>query len=192
MAPSLHRRAGDDASNTHTSRSETRDTAGVPMSPWLIIVIVIGALIVTALVAFLVLYLVKRRRRVASEGQVDPLGRHDLRKKKLNATDRVAAEEMERAIMIRKSLASRSSWTTNGSRMSGTSEYQLEEFDREEREPTAPKDNWKELEAGSQEQRVTPGVHDTQMGVHPALLRQPQPQPQLAVPQPSRAPSPMR
>lgn len=160
------------------------------MSPWLIVIIVIGALIVTTLVVFLALHLVRRRRRrIVQDGQPDPLGLEDFRKRRMSTSDRRAAEEMERATMIRKSLASRaSSWSGVSYHTPETSEYQLEELDREEQEPMAPRDNWKDIEAGIQGQRAAPGLFDTEIGVHPALL----PQPQLAVPQPSRAPSPIR
>ncbi|KAL7628413.1 hypothetical protein AAE478_002615 [Parahypoxylon ruwenzoriense] len=198
MAPSLlYRRAGDDAFSAHTTAQyETRGTTGVEIAPWLIVVIVIAVLIVTALVVFLVLYLVRRKQRLAQEEVIDPLGRKDVRKRKMSSADRQAAEDAERAIMIRKSLASRTSLSTRNSRMSRTSLYQLEEFDHhqdrepEEQEPMAPppKDNWKEWEAGIQGRSATPGVEDVGFGVHPALL----PHPQLAIPEPSRGPSPIR
>ncbi|XXG98932.1 hypothetical protein Hte_005264 [Hypoxylon texense] len=198
MAPSLYRRTGDDAFSAHTSTQPvTRNTTGQVMSPWLIVIIVIGALIVLSLVAFLALHLVRRRRRqIAQNDEKDPLGLEDFRKRRMSTSDRLAAEEMERATMIRKSLASRaSSWSGVSYRTPETSEYQLEELDREEqgqeereREPTAPRDNWKEIEAGIPSQRPASGLFETDIGVHPALL----PQPRLAVPQPSRAPSPIR
>ncbi|KAI6084460.1 hypothetical protein F4821DRAFT_242897 [Hypoxylon rubiginosum] len=193
MAPSIYRRTGDDTFSTHTTtQPETREAAGQGMSPWLIVIIVLGALVVTTLVVFLARYLVRRRRRIAQDGQKDPLGLEDFRKRRMSTSDRLAAEEMERATMIRKSLASRaSSWSGISFQAPETSEYQLEEFEREEQEPqepVAPRVNWKEVEAGTQDQRATTGLVDTEIGVHPALL----PQPQLAIPQPSRAPSPIR
>ncbi|KAI0139949.1 hypothetical protein F4776DRAFT_662088 [Hypoxylon sp. NC0597] len=113
----------------------------------------------------------------------------------MSESDRLAADEIERSIMIRKSLASRtSSMGARNSQDSGLPNYhQLEEFDREEREEreaTASRNesiNWKDLEAGTQRQEFIPGIQNMEMGIHPALL-----QPQLAFPAPSRAPSPSR
>ncbi|KAI0172220.1 hypothetical protein GGR52DRAFT_459413 [Hypoxylon sp. FL1284] len=192
MAPSLYRRAGDNALSAHTSaRLEARDDgASTAINPWLIVVIVIGSLAVTTSVALLVFYFVRRRRlRIAQDGQIDPLGRGNLRKRGMSTSDRLAAEEMERATMIRKSLASRaSSWSGVSSSAPETSEYHMEELDRDEHEATTHGNNWKEFEAGSQHQGTVHEPFDTEMGVHPALL----PQPQLSVPQPPRAASPMR
>ncbi|KAI1776676.1 hypothetical protein F4818DRAFT_411382 [Hypoxylon cercidicola] len=192
MAPSLYRRTGDGAFIAHVPpQLEKRNATGGSTSPWLIVIIVIGALIVTILVVFLTLHLARKRRRIAQDGQIDLLGLEELKKHGMSTSDRQAAEEMERAIMIRKSLASRaSSWSGVSDQTPETSEYQPEELDREEREPEpmATRENWKEFEAGAQSQRAAPGLFDAEIGVHPALL----PQPQLAVPQPSRAPSLIR
>ncbi|KAI1101366.1 hypothetical protein F4804DRAFT_316152 [Jackrogersella minutella] len=194
MAPSIYPRVADDAFDTHLeAQPETREATDGEMEPWLIVVIVLGALILVSLFVFLILHLTRRRKRIAREGyQKTPLKQKGHRRGKMSKSDRLAAEEIERATMIRKSLTSRtSSWGAYSSRESGLSEYQMEEFDHEEpeepeeRAPMASRDNWKELEAGSQ---PIPGVHNTEMGVHPALL----PQPQLAFPQPSRGPSPNR
>ncbi|KAI2780584.1 hypothetical protein F4815DRAFT_122263 [Daldinia loculata] len=191
MAPPLYRREENDAFDAHTlATPETRDTSK-SMAPWLIAVIVIGVLVVTLLVVFLTLHLTRKRQRIPQKDQADPLGK-DFKKRKMRSTDRQAVEEIERVTMIRKSLASRTS--SRNSQVWGSTEYQFQELDQEDREPVAPREpreqteqreNWKEFEAG---QILVPGVQDTQMGIHPALL----PQPQLAVPPPSRTPSPSR
>ncbi|KAI0850621.1 hypothetical protein F5Y00DRAFT_34365 [Daldinia vernicosa] len=191
MAPPLHPREENDAFDAHTvaTTSETKDT-GNSMAPWLIAVIVIGVLVVTSLIVFLTLHLTRKRQRIPQEDQPDPLGK-DFKKRKMRmrSTDRQAVEEIERATMIRKSLASRTS--SRNSQVWGSTEYQFQELDQEDREPVAPREpreqseNWKEFEAG---RGPVPGVQDTQMGIHPALL----PQPQLAVPPTSRTPSPSR
>ncbi|KAI0110230.1 hypothetical protein F4814DRAFT_396511 [Daldinia grandis] len=188
MAPPLHQRDENDAFDAHTvATSETRDTSN-SVAPWLIAVIVIGVLVVTSLIVFLTLHLTRKRQRIPQEDQGEPLGK-DFKKRKMRSTDRRAVEEIERATMIRKSLASRTS--SRNSQIWGPTEYQFQELDQEEREPVAPREqreqreDWKEFEAG---QGPVPGVQDTQMGIHPALL----PQPQLAVPPPSRTPSPSR
>ncbi|KAI1214257.1 uncharacterized protein F4807DRAFT_119127 [Annulohypoxylon truncatum] len=195
MSPILYPRTADDVFDTQIdSPPEAREatTNGNTMEPWLIVVIVIGALILTSLSVFLIIHFSRRRQRIVHHVYQDPLSQKVRHKRNRSETDRLAAEEIERAAMIRKSLASRtSSWGGNSLRESGISDYQMDEFDRpsqEERQPMAPRENWKELEAGAQGGRATPGVHDTEMGIHPALL----PQPQLAFPQPSRGPSPIR
>ncbi|KAI1370639.1 hypothetical protein F4677DRAFT_346639 [Hypoxylon crocopeplum] len=185
MAPSLLRRTDDDVFNTQTiSQPETRANTGVAMIPWLIVVIIVGVLIVTGLVVFLVLCYTGKWRRTARDSQANPPSRQKFRRRKMSTTDRQAAEEMERAIMIRKSLASRSSSWSN----TGASDYKLVELQREESDPMAPRANWKDEEAGMPGSRTSLAIRDIEMGVHPALL----PQPQLAIPQPSRAPSPAR
>ncbi|KAI1480114.1 hypothetical protein K445DRAFT_103163 [Daldinia sp. EC12] len=178
MAPPLHRRDENDAFNAHAvGASETRDD-GNSIAPWLIAVIVIGVLVVAALIVFLTIHITRRRQRIL-RGQADPLGKGFKKRR-----DRQAVEEIERATMIRKSLASRTS--SRNSQIWGSTEYRFQELDQEDRsEPAAPRENWKEFEAG---QVPVPGVQDTHMGIHPALL----PQPQLAVPPPPRTPSPSR
>ncbi|KAI1453111.1 hypothetical protein F4805DRAFT_444749 [Annulohypoxylon moriforme] len=198
MSPALHPRTADDVFDTQTdSLPESRETAttGNTMEPWLIVVIVIGALILTSLFVFLIVHFTRKRRQTAHHVYQDPFGRKDRHRRNMSETDRLAAEEIERATMIRKSLASRtSSWGGNSLRDSGISDIQMDEFGRQSQEerqpmaPSAPGENWKELEAGGQGSIATPGVHNTEMGIHPALL----PQPQLAFPQPSRGPSPIR
>ncbi|KAI1440451.1 hypothetical protein F5Y02DRAFT_346493 [Annulohypoxylon stygium] len=195
MSPALYRRTADDVFDTQTaSPPESRDaaTSGNTMAPWLIVVIVIGALILTSIFVFLILRFTRRRQRKVHHVYQDPLGRKGRHRRNMSETDRLAAEEIERATMIRKSLASRtSSWGGNSLRDSRISDYQMDEIDRvsqEERQPIAPRGDWKEFEAGSQGSIATPGVHNTEMGIHPALL----PEPQLAFPQPSRGPSPIR
>ncbi|KAI0834324.1 hypothetical protein F5Y06DRAFT_157437 [Hypoxylon sp. FL0890] len=194
MAPSIHWRSGNDVFDAHTAiQPETRDATDNTMQPWIIVVIVLGTLVSTSSIVFLVLYLSRRRRRNKRDNQ-GPLVWRGHKRGKMSESDRLAAEEIERATMIRKSLASRSSVGTRNSQESGLPDYhQLEQFDREEREERGPiatrdKNNWKEIEAGRERQASVPGIQNTEMGVHPALL----PQPQLAIPAPSRAPSPYR
>ncbi|KAI1383008.1 uncharacterized protein F4822DRAFT_421823 [Hypoxylon trugodes] len=193
MAPSLHRRMPDDAFDTHIE-SETRndDADWDAMEPWLIAVIVLASLTAISLIILGALYLARRRQRTERESKEDPLHQRDHKRRKLSDSDRMAAEELERAQMIRKSLASRTSshGEIEGHRHSRMSDYEMEEADHSEREPMAPRDNWKDWEAGSQAQRPIPGVQDLEMGVHPALL--PQPHPQLVISHPSRSPSPAR
>ncbi len=163
--------------------------------PLTIVVIVLLVLLTVVLSVLVILHFVRKRQR-AAQGEYQQPGpfisqpSFKTKSRKMSASDRVVAEEMERAIMIRKSLASRaSSGSSTVSRTSRTSVYRLEELDRQEREGLAAKrESWKEEEAGILPMRPTPGIHDTQLGVHPALL----PQPQLAFPPPSRSPSPLR
>ncbi|KAI0006458.1 hypothetical protein F4779DRAFT_21316 [Xylariaceae sp. FL0662B] len=214
MAPALlYRRLFQDGPS-HNPQLEPRDGSDVETNPWLIIVIIAGILVVATLIVLLVVHQI-RRRRFAKEGQrqqqqlqFDPLGRQDLgRRRKMSAADRVAAEERERIAMIRKSLASRASTSTitfgtrSSSRLSEISQYELvvrEDHDREreqerererEREREAPRVavDWKEWEAGVPSEGTHPAVRNVDMlQQHPALA------PRLSVPQPARAPSPIR
>ncbi|KAI5862535.1 hypothetical protein GGS23DRAFT_597336 [Durotheca rogersii] len=160
-------------------------------TPWLIAVVVIGAAIAVTLVLLLVMYLIRRKRRLAQEKGQDPLGRKGLKKHKMTPMDQRAAEEAERTTMIRKSLASRNSLSTNNSR-GPTPELPSEDFyqaEAGEREPMAPRngDQWKEWEATAQSRySIASHFRDVDLGVHPALL----PQPQLAVLEPLRGTSP--
>ncbi|OTA99843.1 hypothetical protein M426DRAFT_324831 [Hypoxylon sp. CI-4A] len=198
MAPPIIRgREGDDAFDTRKPVSlEARDaTSDRTMEPWLIVVIVLGVLTIASSIVFLTLYLRRKQQLKAQREKDDLLGRRNRHRRKLSEMDRLQAEEIERTTMIRKSLASRtSSWGMGSLRDSMMSEYQMDEVDHEEREPMAPERNndWKEIEAGSEGHIATPGVDNTEMGIHPALLGQPQLQPHLSIPQPSRAPSPIR
>ncbi|OTA87766.1 hypothetical protein M434DRAFT_399358, partial [Hypoxylon sp. CO27-5] len=136
MAPSIHWRSADDAFDAHTSTErETRNATGQTMQPWTIVAIVLGVLTFTSLVVFLVLYLLKKRRKTGQNNQ-NPLGWRGHKRGKMSETDRLAAEEIERATMIRKSLASRtSSMGARNSQDSGLPNYhQLEDLDREEHE----------------------------------------------------------
>ncbi|KAI2610515.1 hypothetical protein GGR54DRAFT_369491 [Hypoxylon sp. NC1633] len=175
MAPSIYRRGEVDTISTQTTQPEESSANGVVASPWLIIVfIVVGVLVVVAVFEFFVFRYVRRRRAIARANGADPLGRPKLRVRKMSARDQHASEEMERAMMIRKSLASRnSSWSTSSF---GGAEYQ--QVDREDSEALAPR------ETGPYGPRATPGVYNLEMGIHPAFL----PHPPLALPPRSRAP----
>ncbi|KAI1415531.1 hypothetical protein F5Y13DRAFT_156237 [Hypoxylon sp. FL1857] len=185
----------DDAFDAHTAtQPETRNATGGTMESWMIVAIVLAVLIFTSLIVLLALYLSRRRRRIKGPTQ-NQLSWRGHKRGKMSESDRLAAEEIERTRMIRKSLASRSSSVgERNSQDSGIPIYhQLDQIDREERverEPVAPSNdtNWKDLEAGTQNQGSTPGVQNTEMGIHPALLSEPQ----LAFPAPSRSPSPYR
>jgi hypothetical protein len=107
---------------------------------WLIVAIIISVLLLVAvLVGFIVTFL--RQRRYDLDKTRDPYQSHDqdLRRRRLTPEQRQQQEDFERAYMIRKSLASRSSGL-------------ISEADRrssvgEERRNSEPGVDWKEWEA---------------------------------------------
>ncbi|KAI1075569.1 hypothetical protein F5B20DRAFT_559449 [Whalleya microplaca] len=197
MAPALlYRRLENGPSSPQL---KPRDGSEVVRNPWLIIVIVIGILVIATLIVLLVVHQIRRRRFAKKEDQqhIEPLGRRGLGvglgRRKMSVADIRAVEERERATMIRKSLASRTSTTfsTRSSRLSEMSQYELAGVDEQEREqeqePVAPRLDWKEYEAGVPSERAHPAIRGVAIQEHPALSS-----PRLSVPQPSRAPSPVR
>ncbi|KAI1334927.1 hypothetical protein F5Y15DRAFT_262767 [Xylariaceae sp. FL0016] len=156
--------------------------------PWLIVLIIIGVLVVTTLVALLIVYHARSRIWKQEVRQANPISRFDTRRRrKISAADRQRADDLERAMIIRKSLASRSSisFSARSSRVSAISDYPLIELSRE-KEPILPRDDWKEWEAQMQNQREDAGLNRPASLEHPALMCH------ISLPKPSRSPSPAR
>ncbi|KAI0126125.1 hypothetical protein BJ170DRAFT_685367 [Xylariales sp. AK1849] len=203
MAPSL--RARDDAFlDDKTQLIQAKDETSINVSPWIIVAIIIGVILVVTIVMFVVVYFARRRRLAAQAAQQRPLSTssyHDFtRKRKMSAADRANAEELERSLMIRKSLASRassrsarSSRILESARSSRSSQF-LDDIPMEAAEMAdghGLRDDWKEWEAGIQRERSTLDLRNpaSQIRGHPALTAEP---PQLVMPQQTRAPSPPR
>ncbi|CAJ2512616.1 Uu.00g007350.m01.CDS01 [Anthostomella pinea] len=181
-----------DLDSRHQSEARADDETSFTMDPWLIAVIVTGIVIVMTLLAFMVIYYIRSRRWKRSIREADPISHHQqhTHKRKMSSADRQRAEELERDMMIRKSLASRSSssfstLSTHSSRLSAFSEYPLVEVS-EEPETVNLRDDWKEWEAQIQRQMGTASHQASGLHEHPAFA------PQLSVPRPSRMPSPVR
>ncbi|KAI1860607.1 hypothetical protein JX265_009070 [Neoarthrinium moseri] len=204
MAPLLMHRddafqAPEDQAQVLVPKDEKSDT----LSSWMIVVIIIGVLAVVTSVIFTVLYFV-RRRRFAQEDRNLPIisSQQDLvqTRRKMSVADRVEAEELERALMIRKSLASRSSTFSSFSAQnprdpdSARSSRILDDKFVEETEENynmASNEDWKQWEAQAQAERRNSALLDPalQGSGHPALSHELQ---NITVPQRSRAPSPAR
>ncbi|KAI5926258.1 hypothetical protein F4810DRAFT_656119 [Camillea tinctor] len=117
----------------------------------------------------------------------------------MNQGDRLEADEMERAIMIRKSLASRTSnrHSQNSSMMMMPPDHRLMEISDEVAEKASLREDWKDREAGLQVEREkekekekeNPRTPDSETcpPQHPMFYP-----PRLPVPTASRSPSPVR
>jgi uncharacterized protein YneF (UPF0154 family) len=157
-------------------------------TPWLIILIVIAALIVAAIIVYFVRDKL-RDRQFEEASKKDPyLTRKEFRRRrKLSALERIEEEELQRSVMIRKSLATRSSRTNSQVTISVT---MPEEHDTEMDEdvPAARlKDDWKEWEARMQRDRSNSAERHPFINAHSAGEIT-----DLPLPQQSRTASPSR
>ncbi|ORY56617.1 uncharacterized protein BCR38DRAFT_450738 [Pseudomassariella vexata] len=191
MAPAVGRRYDLFApQDKRTHVLQARNEMAVPLNPWMMILIIIGVFLVVILVVFVALYFARKRRRARElEAQADPMAirREGFRRRKPSAADQAEAEELERSVMIRKSLASRaSSYSIGSSRIlnSPRNSHLLDDIPAEEAEGETGglNEDWKEWEARVRKQRT----NSLGQG-HPALSP---PLEQLAIPQQSRGPSP--
>jgi hypothetical protein len=173
------------------------------LSSWTIVAIIIAVLVVLSTIAFTVLY-VMRRKRISKEAPKDlPVisGRQQVirRRKAMTAAERRAAEETERSLMIRKSLASRSTLHSVASRdtqildtarsscvVDGDDEQHIEIPEL----PTTSGD-WKEWEAQAQTDRRHTRLRELSVGreSHPAFAQELE---DLPAPAQTRSPSPSR
>ncbi|KAI8623614.1 hypothetical protein F5Y19DRAFT_370723 [Xylariaceae sp. FL1651] len=176
-------------SDTPVNKAMSDDAATDPIDPWLIVVIIVGILIITALAVFmLVHYLRSRRRRSKIVQSAVSMRSPYSQRRYTNLADRHRIEELERNTMIRKSLASRTSLTASPriSQVSSMSDYQLEEPSEEQGETDSLREDWKKWEARIQSERKSAGPRDIGLDQHPALTSQ------LSIPQPTRMASPIR
>ncbi|KAI1271478.1 hypothetical protein F5Y07DRAFT_344090 [Xylaria sp. FL0933] len=199
MGRLLYFRRDEDASNTapvafipKTDASTRESIAPASVDPWMITVIVVGILIVATLVIFMVVHYVKSRRRQRAGFQpVEKMSSHYPQKRRRpGAADRQSAEDVERDMMIRKSLASKTSLmaTDPVSQVSSVSsrEYHLAHPLGGESENTSLKEDWKAWEARMQTERRTSHPGGVGLDQHPAFASY------LSVPQPTRMASPVR
>ncbi|KAI0546429.1 hypothetical protein F4679DRAFT_413134 [Xylaria curta] len=193
-----NRRDGERASHP-IIRSNSQSISGeenTTVDPWLIVVIVAGSLILVTLVGVLLAHYVRSRRR-RGKGLFHPVEkvRSVSFSRKDAAADRQKIEDLERDMMIRKSLASRpasasfppppaSQPLNNGDDHPEQEEEEEEEQQREEM--TSLREDWKAWEARVQTERGTAYPGGVGLDQHPAFA------PYLSVPQPTRMPSPHR
>ncbi|KAI0163753.1 hypothetical protein BJ166DRAFT_300645 [Pestalotiopsis sp. NC0098] len=170
------------------------------LSTWTIVAIIIAVLVVASIVAFTVLY-VMRRKRSPKEDLPIISSRHqvDRKRKTMTPEERQQAEETERSLMIRKSLASRSTLHSIASRdthMLDTARSSRVVDDDDDEHPDVPElptivGNWKEWEAQVQADRTNsrPGELSTGGETHPALVQELE---DLQIPAQTRTTSPAR
>ncbi|KAI0159838.1 hypothetical protein GGR57DRAFT_458829 [Xylariaceae sp. FL1272] len=196
----LRRLSGDD----EPSRLEEPPTQHIPPDPsssgynttapatngWLVAAIVVGSLIVTTLAIFMLSHYIKSRQRKANRSRaLEPMSSVAIRRHKRNrsSADRQLAEEEERNMMIRKSLANRYSLAPSAhhSRVSSLStDYQsVVSADEEHDETAGVKQDWKEWEARLQNDRRN---SSPKLDQHPAFSTR------ISMPEPTREPSPYR
>lgn len=156
-------------------QGETPSNSGA----WIVVAVVVGSgiLLAVAIVAAVLPYY--RRREYSRAKTHDPsLSRKEFeRRRKMTAEERQREEELERRLMIRKSLAGRSlDWSV---------QCDNESLDmHEHRESSGLKDDWKEWEAGLQRERPESTCRHPSATVLPEL-----PAPAKARPRsPSRSP----
>ncbi|KAI1269085.1 hypothetical protein F5Y18DRAFT_176334 [Xylariaceae sp. FL1019] len=183
--PDQHNPPDRDNSGHNTTAPVTND--------WLIAAIVVGSLIITTLAVFMLSHYIKSRRRKASRDRaIEPMSSVAIRRHRRNrsSADQQMAEEEERNLMIRKSLAHRYSMAPSAhhSRVSSLStDYQsVVSADEEHDETTGAKEDWKEWEARLQNDRRN---SSPRLDQHPAFsTRISMP----LAPEPTREPSPYR
>ncbi|ETS86228.1 hypothetical protein PFICI_00056 [Pestalotiopsis fici W106-1] len=202
MAPQPHSNGNLLSSEDHGVQKRGEDLA---LSPWTIVAIIIALLVVMSTIAFTALYIM-RRRRVIKESQGLPAisGRHEVmrRRKGMTAAERRAAEETERSLMIRKSLASRSTLHSVASRdthildtarSSRVVDDDGDEHQHDDEIPELPTStgDWKEWEAHTQAERRHSRLRELSAGreSHPAFAQELE---DLPVPAQTRSPSPSR
>ncbi|KAB5532704.1 hypothetical protein GE09DRAFT_374456 [Coniochaeta sp. 2T2.1] len=134
----------DDLSSiTSTTEAGTRSNSRI----WVAAVVVVGSiLLAAALATALLLYF--RRREYRRARRDDPALSHEefLRRRKMTALEREREAELQRRIIIRKSLVSRSTeWSVQSDNRS------LDDADGHDR--AGLKEDWKEWEARMQQKR---------------------------------------
>lgn len=150
------------------------------LNPYLICIIVFAVITVMTIITIIFARFARRRQQRLDEETMksapQPMQSAKPRRKKTADLDRAEEEELQRQVMIRKSLASRASWRTVND------EDEVEVTER----PNDLRRDWKEWEAGIQHKRSI--STDTHPGIDPGL----QLPSQLATPSISRSGSPAR
>ncbi|KAI1126283.1 hypothetical protein F5Y10DRAFT_215305 [Nemania abortiva] len=170
------------------------DTTTFTVDPWLVVVVVIGILIVTTLAVFMLAHYIKSRHTLRRGFRpVEEINQPYSRKRKPRSGNLQDVGDLERDMMIRKSLASRVSLTTSPplsqTSLSSDGDHHLEnssEGSDERGEAASLRDDWKAWEARVTSERRTSNPGGLGLDQHPAFA------PYLSVPQPTRMASPAR
>ncbi|KAI3318456.1 hypothetical protein HD806DRAFT_316003 [Xylariaceae sp. AK1471] len=177
-------------SNSPINQSVGENTGRAITDPWLVVVIIIGILIIATLAIFMLAhYLKSRRERTKSMRLSEQMSSLYPRKRKLSSADQHRIEEQERDMMIRKSLASRTSIIASSpvSQVSSMSDDHLDEPSEEPGETASLREDWKAWEARIQsERKISSPAGAVGLDQHPAFASH------LSIPQPTRMPSPIR
>ncbi|KAI0101002.1 hypothetical protein GGR51DRAFT_563652 [Nemania sp. FL0031] len=180
----------DQDSNPQSSQRGGENITPFGVDPWLVVVIAIGILIILTLGVFMLAHYIKSRytRRKGFRPIEEKNQPYYARKRESRSSDLQEVEDLERDMMIRKSLASRTSLTTSPpiSHMSLSSDgdHHLEhertsEASEEQGETVGLKDDWKAWEARVTDERRTSHPGGLGLDQHPAFA------PYLSVPQPA-------
>jgi FtsZ-interacting cell division protein ZipA len=124
-------------------------------TPWLVVLVVIGALAIISMISYLTAERL-RSKHFDQAAKNDPYltKKECRRRRKLSALERMEEEELQRSIMIRKSLATRSSRTNSqASQYSHHDDFEM----AQESATTSLRHDWKEWEARMQRERSNSG-----------------------------------
>ncbi|GAP82761.1 hypothetical protein SAMD00023353_0102970 [Rosellinia necatrix] len=178
-------------SNAPPDNGDGGDTVSLALDPWLLVVIIIGVLIVLTLAVFVLVHCVKTRRNRDNGFRMVPArspGSPFSPKREPGWAGRQLGGDLERELLIRKSLAGRSSLAL-GSHAPPASSAAPDEGHHPSEAPadgqgerTAQKDDWKALEAHVQNEKRAHALYHQ----HPAFASHP------SLPQPAQKPSPAR
>ncbi|OIW31656.1 hypothetical protein CONLIGDRAFT_678122 [Coniochaeta ligniaria NRRL 30616] len=161
------------------------DISSVPNTPegstesspriWVTVLVVVGSiLLVAAFVAAVLVFFRRRGYREAKKHNPALSRKEFLRRRKMTAVARQTDEELQRRMMIRKSLAGRSNeWST---------QFDNESLDIHEHSEHGLKEDWKEWEARMQRERPELACR------HPSIAALPE----LPIPTKSSSSSPSR
>ncbi|KAH8650023.1 hypothetical protein BX600DRAFT_105332 [Xylariales sp. PMI_506] len=183
------------------SRRDDLDVSAILKKPWVMALIILGGVMILSLTTFMAVYCLRRERAGSDEEQLPALSPQSsakdfLPRRKMSAAVRAEMEEQERALIIRKSLASRHSSFSGSLRTLDSMQRSSMLVDEglteltEEPETIEEHRDWKEFEAGLRRQRANsdlghPALQDhhhhqqqqqqqqQQQFVHPALLSHP-------------------
>ena len=130
---------------------ESVDTVNSSYTPWLIALIVVASVVIVVVVLYLFLGRSRDQQFEAACNKDPYLTRKEYqRRKKMSPIDRLEEEELQRHLMIRKSLATRSSRANSEVTVSIT-------MVDDETAPSRLRDDWKHWEARLQRERSASG-----------------------------------
>ncbi len=170
---------GDGKDNTSSAAAATSDSV-----VWIVVCVVAGVIFLGSAIALGLMFYSKHRQQKREQG-LRPyyLPRHQAGKRRgMSASDLFREEEERRRQIIRKSLATRSSYAASSGAISQST---LDQTDRElvemeRRESARLKDDWKRWEARVHHERSVSGEQ------HPAASAASNQVPIIAIPSPAK------